>query len=267
MSEPTADGFLGGRLTVLQLSGGGHRSGLDAVLLGASAPAGSAATVVDLGAGVGVAGLVAAARCPASRVVLVEIDPAAADLARRSIALNAAEVGDRVDVVVADVTAPAAKLEASGLRADIADHVILNPPFHPADRTRPSPDAGRAAAHRIAPDDLDRWLRAAARLCRPRGRITVIYRADELPRLIAAIATRFGGLVALPVHPRADAPAHRVVVTARPQSRAPFVLLPPLVLHRPDGGFTPAADAILRGGELPLGQEPLPRAYPDAISD
>jgi tRNA1(Val) A37 N6-methylase TrmN6 len=30
--------------------------------------------------------------------------------------------------------------------------------------------------------------------------------------------------------------------------RAPFRLLPGLVLHQADGGFTPAAEAVLRGG-------------------
>jgi tRNA1(Val) A37 N6-methylase TrmN6 len=245
-TDDLPDGFLGGRLRVFQPANG-HRAGLDAVLLGASLAATARGALVDLGAGAGVAGLVAAARCPDLAVTLVDIDPAAVACARRSVDADPGLVG-RVQVVEADVTAPAADLARLGLAADTADHVIMNPPFHPAERSRPSPDGSRARAHRLAPGDLDRWLTAAARLCRPSGRVTVIFRADETPRLLAALGARFGGLTLLPVLPRAGAAATRVVVSARPQSRAPFILRPPLVLHADDGGWTAEADAILRDG-------------------
>jgi len=126
----------------------------------------------------------------------------------------------------------------------------MNPPFHPRDRMRPSPAGAREGAHALAPDDLPLWLRTAARLLDPRGTVTVIFRADELPRLLDAIGTRFGSLAVLPVHPRADGAATRVIVRGRPQGRAPLRLLPPLVLHGPDGGWTARADAVLRGADL-----------------
>jgi tRNA1(Val) A37 N6-methylase TrmN6 len=250
VSHVTADRFLGGRLEVLQPAVRGHRAGLDAVLLGASVPEDATGLLVDLGAGVGVAGLVAAVRCPNLQVRLVENDRVAAALARDTVALNAALLGGRAEVVEADVTAPA-DLAAAGIAAQSAQHVILNPPFHPRGRTRPSPEPARARAHTSGDEDLERWLRTAALLCHPRGRVTVIYRADETPRLLAALAARFGGLVVLPVHPRADAPATRVIATGRPQARAPFKLLPAFALHGPDGRYTPDADAVLRGAPLP----------------
>jgi len=39
-----------------------------------------------------------------------------------------------------------------------------------------------------------------------------------------------------------------VIVQARKGSRAPFSLLPGLVLHVPDGSWTPGAAAVLRRG-------------------
>ena len=50
------DGFLGNKLTIEQPAIGAHRAGLDAVLLAAALPDGTAGQVVDLGAGVGIAG-------------------------------------------------------------------------------------------------------------------------------------------------------------------------------------------------------------------
>jgi tRNA1(Val) A37 N6-methylase TrmN6 len=58
----------------------------------------------------------------------------------------------------------------------------------------------------------------------------------------------------LPLHPRAGERSGRVLVTGRTGSRAPFALLPGLVLHGDGDAFTPEADAILRhGAALVLG--------------
>ncbi|BBE70930.1 tRNA1(Val) (adenine(37)-N6)-methyltransferase [Oharaeibacter diazotrophicus] len=248
----TRDGFLGGRLVVAQARRGAHRAGLDAVLLAAALPDGTRGHVLDLGAGVGVAGMAAACRLAEVTVDLVEIDPDTAVLARDNVAANAGVLGGRVAVIEADVLAPAAVRAAAGLVPNGADHVVLNPPFHPADRARPSPAADRARAHSLPADDLERWMRAAVRLARPGGTVTIVFRADELPRLFAAIGPRLGSLSVLPVHARAGEAAIRVLVRGRPQGRAPLRLLPGFVLHEGDGGWRPEADAVLRGAALPV---------------
>ena len=52
----TTDDFLGGRISIVQPRRG-HRAGSDAVFLAASVPARAGDRVLDVGAGVGVAGL------------------------------------------------------------------------------------------------------------------------------------------------------------------------------------------------------------------
>lgn len=250
MTDTTADGFLGGRITVRQPARGAHRSGLDAVLLAAALPDGTTGHLLDLGAGVGVAGLCAAARLPGVTVGLLERDPAAAALARDNVRENG--FADRASVVEVDVLAGPAVLAAAGLPANRAEHVILNPPFHPTDRMRASPTPGRADAHAAAPDDLDRWIRAAVQLADPRGTVTVIHRADELSRLLVAVGSRLGGIALLPIHPHAGAPARRVILKGSPQSRAPLRILDGFDLHEPDGRWRPDADAVLRGAPLPV---------------
>lgn len=245
------DGFLGNQLLIDQPRSGSHRAGLDAVLLAASLPDGTTGHVVDLGAGVGVAGLAAAHRLPEARVTLVEIDPELARLAEGNAAQNTS-IADRVRVIVADVLASAADRRLAGLDDNMADHVIMNPPFHPVDRGRSSPASARARAHALSAEAIDGWVRAAAAVLKPSGTVTVIFRADELPRLLSAIGGRFGSLSLLPIHAHADEPAHRLILRGRPQGRAPFRILPGLVLHAADGGFRPDVDAVLRGAALPV---------------
>src|SRR3979409_820830 len=97
--ECTEDAFLGGQLRLRQLKSG-HRAGHDAMLLAAATPARSGDRVVDLGAGVGAAGLAVARGVAGIELVLVEIDAVLAALARG----NAASNGMLAQTMVLDVT-------------------------------------------------------------------------------------------------------------------------------------------------------------------
>lgn len=241
--------FHDGAFAVWQPRSGGHRAGLDALLLAAAIPSEATGLVADFGAGVGVAGLAALARAPGLTAVLVERDSATAAQARASLLLpETAALASRARIAEVDVTARAAARTAAGLVEGGADWVILNPPFHPAGRVRVSPDEPRRAAHVANDGDLDAWLRVAAWALKPDGRVALIYRADALTTVLAALSGRFGAVTITPIHPRADAVAHRIVVTARRGSRALPSIRPGLVLHPADGNlYLPAADVILRG--------------------
>lgn len=242
----TEDSALGGRLRLKQPRRG-HRFGHDAVLLAASTAAAEGDSVVELGAGVGLAGLALATRISGLALTLVEADPVLAQLAEANAAANGI-VG--VNVVVLDVTAPARAFVAAGLSPGSVQHVLMNPPFNDPVRQRRSPDAARAAAHMALPETLAAWTRAAARLLAPSGTLTLIWRADGLADVLAALARGFGGIAVLPVHPRTGAPAIRVLVRATKGSRAPLSLLPGLALADSDGRPTADAEAILRGGAV-----------------
>jgi tRNA1(Val) A37 N6-methylase TrmN6 len=244
-AETTEDAVLGGRL-VLRQQRRGHRVGHDAILLAAATGAAAGEHAVDLGAGIGAAGLALAARVPGLALTLVEIDPALAALAAQNIARNG--LGDRARAVVLDATAPVRAFTAVGLPPGSAARVLMNPPFNDPAACNVSSDPGRRLAHVSAPDGIAPWLRSADRLLAPRGSLTLIWRADGLADVLAALARRFGAVAVLPVHPRPDAPAIRVLVRAVKASRAPLALLPALVLADAHGRPTPDAEAVLRHG-------------------
>jgi tRNA1(Val) A37 N6-methylase TrmN6 len=246
--ETSEDAILGGRLLLRQPLRG-HRVGHDAMLLAAATAAKSGDQAVDLGAGVGAAGLALARRVDGVGVTLVELDPALTALARGNAERNG--LAARVRAVCLDVEASAAVFAAAGLVAGSAACVLMNPPFNISQQ--PSPDRGRRVAHAASHDTLRRWLRTAARLLRADGVVTLIWRADGLADVQAALATGFGAVAVMPVHPKPGAPAIRVLVRATKSSRAPPALLPGLLLADGNGRPTPQAEAVLRGGdELPL---------------
>jgi tRNA1(Val) A37 N6-methylase TrmN6 len=243
------DEILGGRLRLLQPRRG-HRVGHDAILLAAATGAAPGDVVVDLGAGVGGAGLALAARQDGVTVALVEIDAQLAALAAENAARN--RLADRVRAVVLDVAAPAQSFAAAGLRVGTAARVMMNPPFHDPARHNASPDPRRRLAH-VAGAALADWARTAARLLAPHGVLTLIWRADGIADVLSALAPGFGAITLLPVHPRPDAAAIRILVRAQKASRAPLAILPGLMLADAADRQSSEAEAVLRhGASLPL---------------
>jgi tRNA1(Val) A37 N6-methylase TrmN6 len=213
--ETSLDHVLGGRVALAQPAAG-YRAAIDPVLLAAAVDAAPGERAIDLGCGVGTAALCLMARVPELRVVGIDRDPAvvalAADNARRN--------------------------RRDGFTAQT---------LHAASASDPSRDPAKARAT-VAGFPLADWLERAAALLAPRGDLTMIYRADRLDGLLAALPKALGGVTLVPLWPRAGAPAKRVIVTAVKGSRAPCTVTAGLVLHRPDGGYTAAAEALLRDG-------------------
>jgi tRNA1(Val) A37 N6-methylase TrmN6 len=242
--ETSEDAVLGGRLRLRQPLAG-HRVGHDAILLAAATAARADEHAIDLGAGVGAAGLALAARVAGLKVTLVEIDAALCRLAADNARLN--RLDDRVNVLACDAEDVEA-LAAAGLAPGCADRVLMNPPFHDATRQNLSPDPRRRLAHAAAPGLLRRWIAGAAHLLKPQGVLSLIWRADALAEVQSALTAEFGGIAVLPVYPRPDAPAIRVLVRAVKSGGSAGVTYPGLILNDQHGKPTAAAEAVLRGG-------------------
>jgi tRNA1(Val) A37 N6-methylase TrmN6 len=240
--ECTEDAFLGGRLRLRQLKKG-HRAGHDAMLLAAATSARPGDRVVDFGAGVGAAGLAVARRVDGIGLVLVEIDETLAGLARSNAATNAIAA----DVILLDVESGAEAFAAAGLPPDSADAVLMNPPFNDGARHRASPDAARAHAHVAGEDLLARWIHAARRVLKSGGALTLIWRADGVADVLAALDRGFGSLAILPVHGEAGGPAIRILVRAVKGGRAPTQILPALMLNDESGLPNKQVSEILAG--------------------
>jgi tRNA1(Val) A37 N6-methylase TrmN6 len=247
------DAFLGGRLLLCQPRSG-HRAGHDAMLLAAATAARPGDRVADLGAGIGAAGLALARRVEGVALTLVEIDADLAALARRNAAANAIVA----DVAVLDVTAGAVAFAAAGLGPDSVDVVLTNPPFNDGTRHRASPDPVRAAAHVAGPATLEAWVRAARRILRPNGGLTMIWRADGLAEVLAVLSRGFGSLVLQPVHGEPGKPAIRIVIRAVKGGRAPIRILAGVMLNDATGAPDREVAAVLAGqGGLALASAPL----------
>lgn len=233
----SAEKFLGGKIVVSQPENG-FRAGLDAVMLAAAIS--EARSALELGAGAGAASLCLAARLAQISVTGIEIDSGLVDLANENAAANG--MAERVRFTAADAFALPLEFKRE------YDAVLMNPPFHSEGQSSPDPSRARALMDQGA---LRGWLEAGTKRTVSGGSFTAILRADRLNEALAVLPET--GIVVYPLWPKAGEPARRVLVQLRKGGRAPFCLLPGLILHRASGAYTPEADAVLRGeGALAL---------------
>ncbi len=235
----TADRLLGGRVLLRQPEKG-YRVAIDTVLLAAAVPA-VADRVLDLGCGVGAAALCYARRVPGAHVVGIDKDAELVRLAIRNAAEN--ELGDRTQFLCGDVREAVNRLGGGNFA-----HVMFNPPFM-------SPERGGAPLHPTKAEaavegaaGLGVWIDAALRLVAAKGSVTFIHRADRLDEILALLHGRAGGIVVFPLWPYPGKAAKRVLVRARRGVKTPTRLAAGLVLHREGGGYTEAAEEVLRRG-------------------
>ncbi|MBN2207495.1 MAG: methyltransferase [Candidatus Aminicenantes bacterium] len=238
--DETLDAFYRGRVLVLQKKKG-YRFSVDAPLLADFVETRPGETLLELGAGCGIIGLLLAAVKPFRRLVALEIQPALADLARRNVALNRFE--ERIAVVEAD-------LRAFG-PAERFDVVFSNPPYIKRRGGHLSLNRERTLARHEVACDIGDVLAKTAECLAPGGRAYFVYpvrRANDFRR-----ASERSGLALRrlrPVRPRAEAPANLFLAAcaaAGEDGGGAAEEAAPLVLFGPDGAYTAEADAIFSG--------------------
>jgi len=240
MDGVSEDRLLDGRVLLRQPEDG-YRAAIDPVLLAAAVTAEAGETVLDLGSGVGAASLCLASRVEGCRIFGLEMQPPLVALARQNIEING--FTGRVDTMIGTLQAPPPRLAPGSFH-----HVMTNPPFNAPEGT-PSPSAIKDAANRETEVDLSAWMRFAVNMLRPKGVLTVVFRADRLDALMAALHGKAGEMVVTPLWPKRGRPAKRILLRARKGIATPLTLSPGLVLHEEDGRYTALADDILRRGQ------------------
>lgn len=240
------DDFLGGAVRLKQPIDG-YRVSMDTLLLAASVPAQSGDTILDAGTGSAGAALCLAHRVSGVQVTGIELQEEMAGYGASNVALN--DMDDRVTILQGDITALPAQFKAGSF-----DHVMTNPPYMPSGKANRSASQTKGLAHMEQSASLKEWVNFCVDMARHKGSITFVYRADRLDELFSRLYGRVGDLRLCPLWPHKDEAAKLILVQGRKGVSGGMVILPGLVLHNQEEGYTVEAEAILRhGGELIMG--------------
>lgn len=243
--EVVENTLLRGKLKLLQPKVGFHAA-IDTVFLAAAVPVKDRQHVLDIGCGVGSAGLTVALRNKNIQLTGLDIQQELIDLALQNAHLNNMSARCRFfqGTVLTDKNVP-----------DNAFHsVMMNPPYQEAGTHVPSPKKIKALSHGedASGAALTDWVKYAHRKLKQGGFLTLIHRADRLDDVILALTSRrwFGSLVIYPLYPHAGENARRVIVRARKERYAATILKAGMVVHEKNGTYTGSAEKILSAAEV-----------------
>ena len=229
----------GERLDDLQLSGlrliqrpDAFRFGTDSVLLAEFAAPKRTDRAVDLGCGTGAIAMLMATHCPGLHVDAVELQPEIADMAARSVRLNAMEA--RIAVHAMDMRAAWRTLGAEKFSV-----VVCNPPYGRAGGGLVSAsDTNRIARHEgeLRPEDV---ALAASKLLKSGGKLCVVYPAPRAFEMMTAMEkNRLAPKRIRTVHGVEGRAPRFVLLDAVKDGGSMLHWLEPLNLRRADGSFT-----------------------------
>jgi len=240
--------LLRGRVKLLQPKVGFHAS-IDTVFLAAAVALKDRCKVLDVGCGVGSAGLCAISRNKNISLTGIDIQRELVDIASQNASLNS--VHEQCRFFQGDIQ------NEKIIPDNEFNAVIMNPPYLEGGTHTPSPEKIKATSHgeHISGATLEDWVKYAHRKLKQGGHLTLIHRADRLDDVIVALEKKrwFGSLIIYPLWSHEGEDAKRVIISARKERYAPLVLKPGMVIHEKDGNYTEAAQRILGdAGEIEL---------------
>ncbi|GBQ81065.1 methyltransferase [Asaia bogorensis NBRC 16594] len=125
-------------------------------------------------------------------------------------------------------------------------HAMANPPWHPADHTG-ADDARRRLAMTMPEGGWTAWIDALSKWVLPGGSLTLALPAFVIDTACEALRQAgFGSLTLCPLWPKQGRAAKIVLLRGIWGGKGAFRLLPGLVLHRQEGGYTDECEAVLR---------------------
>lgn len=224
----------------------GFRTSTDSVLLGASCPARDRESVLDLGCGVGSAGLCVLKRVKDASLRGLDIQGDHVHIAVRNAAEN--HMDDRTTFQCHDIRQAA--------HIGTFNHVICNPPYREAGAHLPSPSHKKALAtgHQDSDISLQDWITFAWHHIKGQGSLTMIHEAGKTDEIIHSLYSdkggrRFGNVEIFPVFSKTGQKANRVIIRAWKHKKAGTILHAGMIMHEKDGSYTCAAEKVLRNAE------------------
>ena len=206
--------------------------GMDAVLLSAFARAKENARVIDLGTGTGIIPILMEARGYGREFYGLEIQKDSADMASRSVKLNALE--DKIHIIEGDIKDVSSRFGPSSF-----DVVTSNPPYMIGQHgLQNGNDAKTNSRHEVL-CNLEDLLRESARLLKPKGKLYMVHRPFRLAEILSEMVKyRIEPKRIRLVYPYVDKEPNMVLIEGVRGAKSRMTVEPPLIVYNKDGSYT-----------------------------
>jgi tRNA1Val (adenine37-N6)-methyltransferase len=233
-SDVSTDSLFDGEM-VCQQPRQGYRFSVDSILLAHFSPIQKGDSVLDLGCGCGIVGLIIMYRWQRvlEEVVGLEIQPELAELAGNNGHLNG--FAEKFKVVEGDL-----RTIKTSFPAESFTRVVCNPPFYTSGSGKESTDRQSLIARHQVCASTEQTMAAAFLVVKNRGSVSVVFPADRLVELTGSMVT--AGLQPKRMqmvysYPGEEGVARLVLIEAIKNGGPGVAILPPFYIYQGKNGM------------------------------
>lgn len=207
--------------------------GMDAVLLAGFARDARGERLLDIGTGTGILPLLMEARTGMPHLWGIEIQEESADMARRSVKLNALE--EKIEIITGDIREADRLFEAASF-----DVITCNPPYMIGQHGLQNADVSKTIARHEVCGTFRDIAQMTAKLLKPGGRFYLVHRPFRLAEILVTLtACRLEPKRMQLVYPFVDKEPNMVLIEAARGGRPRMTVERPLVVYQSPGVYTP----------------------------
>lgn len=192
-------------------------------------------TIVDLGTGTGIIGILLTKKVEASKVIGVELQKDVAQMAKRSVELN--NLQNVMQILNEDV-------HSLSLKKNSFDYIVTNPPYKKKGTGIINKEDKQLISRHETTVNLEEWIEVASNLLKDNGAIYMVHRPERLNEIIQDLRKyklepkriRF-------VYPKKNKDANLVLIKAVKYANEFLKVEKPLIIYNEDGSYT---DEILK---------------------
>lgn len=192
-------------------------------------------TIVDLGTGTGIIGILLTKKVEASKVIGVELQKDVAQMAKRSVELN--NLQNVMQIINEDV-------HSLSLEKNSFDYIVTNPPYKKRGTGIINKEDKQFISRHETTVNLEEWIEVASNLLKDNGAIYMVHRPERLNEIIQDLRKyklepkriRF-------VYPKKNKDANLVLIKAVKYANEFLKVEKPLIIYNEDGSYT---DEILK---------------------
>lgn len=192
-------------------------------------------TIVDLGTGTGIIGILLTKKVEASKVIGVELQKDVAQMAKRSVELN--NLQNVMQIINEDV-------HSLSLEKNSFDYIVTNPPYKKKGTGIINKEDKQLISRHETTVNLEEWIEVASNLLKDNGAIYMVHRPERLNEIIQDLRKyklepkriRF-------VYPKKNKDANLVLIKAVKYANEFLKVEKPLIIYNEGGSYT---DEILK---------------------
>ena len=198
-------------------------------------------TIIDLGAGTGIIGLLLTKKVDAKKVIGVEIQKDIADMAKRSIELN--NLQNTMQIINEDIC-------SLNLEKYSFDYVVTNPPYKKIGTGLINKEDKQFIARHETTVTLDEWIKVSTRLLKDNGSLYMVHRPERLSVIIEILRKyRLEPKRIRFVYPKINKNANLVLIKAVKYANEFLKIEKPFIVYKEDGTYTDEILEIYKEGE------------------